>query len=94
MFSKLLRLVPQTLASCVITVPDSYALSLTTMPTGGDHQCHGVPGHRQAEAPQDGVRLLRVGRRGRVDAAGEQGGLLQDPVRAPSPSLSLCCFSL
>ena len=47
---------------------------------GGDHQRHGVPGHREAEASQDGLRLLRLRRRGRVDAQGEPGGLLQDPV--------------
>ena len=50
---------------------------------GGDHQRHGVPGHREAEASQDGLRLLRLRRRGRVDAQGEPGGLLQDPVSIP-----------
>lgn len=47
---------------------------------GGDHQCHGVPGHREAEASEDDLRLLCIWGRGRVDSPGEQGGLRQDPV--------------
>jgi hypothetical protein len=47
---------------------------------GGDDKRHGVPGHREAEASQDGVRLLRLWRGGRVDSQGEQGGLLSDSV--------------
>jgi hypothetical protein len=43
---------------------------------------HGVrdqePG--EGEAAKDGVRVLRLGRRGSADAQREQGGLLQNPV--------------
>jgi hypothetical protein len=67
----------------------SLPARVTTSIYGGDHQCHGVPGHRQAEASEDGLRLLRVRRRGRVDAAGEQGGLLQDLVSSLSLTLHI-----
>jgi hypothetical protein len=70
----------------------SLPARVTTSIHGGDHQCHGVPGHREAEASQDGLRLLRVRRRGRVDAAGEQGGLLQDLVSSLSLSLYLSLY--
>jgi hypothetical protein len=36
--------------------------------------------NREGEAAKDGVRVLRLGRRGSADAQREQGGLLQNPV--------------
>uniref|UniRef100_A0A453JHB0 Uncharacterized protein n=1 Tax=Aegilops tauschii subsp. strangulata TaxID=200361 RepID=A0A453JHB0_AEGTS len=56
----------------------SYPEDVQFRGNGDDHERVRVLETCQGEAPEDGVRLLRLRRRGSVEAQREQGGLLQD----------------
>ncbi|XP_040244602.1 uncharacterized protein [Aegilops tauschii subsp. strangulata] len=58
--------------------PPPSSAPLPSRGNGDDHERVRVLETCQGEAPEDGVRLLRLRRRGSVEAQREQGGLLQD----------------